>query len=66
MLLFKKNPNITVIISCFFCGTYWVPLRFVLIDLNPEMYTKIQEIMTSLNALKKTASHTGKLKLRYL
>ena len=29
MSLFKKYPNLTVIISCFFWGTYWIPLRYL-------------------------------------
>ena len=29
MAFFKNYPNLTVIISCLFWGTYWVPLRFI-------------------------------------
>lgn len=29
MGLFNKFPNITVVISCFFWGTYWIPLRLI-------------------------------------
>ena len=29
MSFFNKFPNITVIISCFFWGTYWIPLRII-------------------------------------
>ena len=29
MTFFYKNPNLTVVISCIFWGTYWIPLRFI-------------------------------------
>ncbi|PPR53097.1 MAG: hypothetical protein CFH16_01185 [Alphaproteobacteria bacterium MarineAlpha5_Bin6] len=29
MTFLKKFPNFTVIISCFFWGTYWIPLRYI-------------------------------------
>ena len=29
MFFFKSYPNLTVIISCVFWGTYWVPLRYI-------------------------------------
>ena len=34
MSIFKKYPNLTVVIACLFWGTYWIPLR--LIDSNNE------------------------------
>jgi drug/metabolite transporter (DMT)-like permease len=29
MFFFKSYPNLTVIISCLFWGTYWIPLRSI-------------------------------------
>lgn len=29
MFFFKSYPNITVVISCLFWGTYWIPLRLI-------------------------------------
>ena len=29
MFFFKLYPNLTVLISCFFWGTYWIPLRYL-------------------------------------
>ena len=29
MFFFKSYPNLTVIISCLFWGTYWIPLRYI-------------------------------------
>ncbi len=29
MFFFKSYPNLTVVISCFFWGTYWIPLRYL-------------------------------------
>ena len=29
MFFFKSYPNLTVIISCIFWGTYWIPLRYI-------------------------------------
>lgn len=29
MFFFKSYPNLTVLISCFFWGTYWIPLRYL-------------------------------------
>lgn len=29
MTFFKRYPNFSVIIACFFWGTYWIPLRFI-------------------------------------
>jgi len=29
MLFFKSYPNLTVIVSCLFWGTYWIPLRSI-------------------------------------
>ena len=29
MSYFKNFPNLTVVIACFFWGTYWIPLRFI-------------------------------------
>ena len=38
MLSFKKYPNLTVIISCFFWGTYWVPLRYINDNSNSSVW----------------------------
>ena len=29
MFFFKSYPNLTVVISCLFWGTYWIPLRLI-------------------------------------
>ena len=29
MTFFKNYPNLTIIFSCIFWGTYWIPLRYI-------------------------------------
>ena len=38
MLIFKKFPNLTVIVSCFFWGSYWIPLRYIDSDSNGSLW----------------------------
>ncbi len=38
MLIFNKFPNLTVIVSCFFWGSYWIPLRYIDSDSNGSLW----------------------------
>ena len=38
MFFFKSYPNLTVVISCFFWGTYWIPLRYLDKDNNSSIW----------------------------
>ena len=38
MLIFTKFPNLTVIVSCFFWGSYWIPLRYIDSDSNGSLW----------------------------
>lgn len=38
MLIFNKFPNLTVIVSCFFWGSYWIPLRYIDSDSNSSLW----------------------------
>ena len=38
MLIFNKFPNLTVIVSCFFWGSYWIPLRYIDSDTNGSLW----------------------------
>ena len=38
MFFFKSYPNLTVLISCFFWGTYWIPLRYLNNDNNASVW----------------------------
>ena len=38
MLIFNKFPNLTVIVSCLFWGSYWIPLRYIDSDSNGSLW----------------------------
>ena len=38
MKIFNKFPNLTVIVSCFFWGSYWIPLRYIDSDSNGSLW----------------------------
>ena len=38
MFFFRSYPNLAVIISCFFWGTYWIPLRYLDKDNNSSIW----------------------------
>ena len=38
MKIFNKFPNLTVIVSCFFWGSYWIPLRYIDSDSNSSLW----------------------------
>ena len=38
MFFFKSYPNLIVLISCFFWGTYWIPLRYLNNDNNASVW----------------------------
>ena len=38
MFFFKSYPNLIVLISCFFWGTYWIPLRYLDKDNNSSVW----------------------------
>jgi len=38
MQIFNKFPNLTVIASCFFWGSYWIPLRYIDSDSNSSLW----------------------------
>ncbi|MDC0056706.1 DMT family transporter [Alphaproteobacteria bacterium] len=38
MQIFNKFPNLTVIVSCIFWGSYWIPLRYIDSDSNSSLW----------------------------